>query len=118
MFVVVERETGLGRYREPLADGLSAPRAPCPFLGFCAARHILAAAVLVTLTMIGVRLSPSPTPGWPLTRSRARTDALAAANARPYRRSSARLSRPLDCSGPGARSGVVCRPRSACSASF
>jgi hypothetical protein len=36
----------------------------------------------------------------------------------PYRRSSARLSRPLDCSGPGARSGAVCRPRSACSASF
>jgi len=47
MFVVVGRETGLGRYREPLADGLSAPRAPGPFLGFCAARHILAAAVLV-----------------------------------------------------------------------
>ncbi len=46
------------------------------------------------------------------------TDALAAATTRPYRRSSARLSRPLDCSGPGARSDAVCRPRSACSASF
>ncbi len=56
--MVVERETGLGRYREPLADGLSALRAPGPFLGFCAARHILAAAVLVTPTTAMTSATP------------------------------------------------------------
>jgi len=47
MLVVVERETGLGRYQKSLADGLLALRTPDPFLRFCVARHHLNAARLV-----------------------------------------------------------------------